>query len=347
MRKKILIAVAVLALSAAVAAAVWWQRKDRQEARDIVQLHGNVDIRQVDLAFNASERIVEIAVQEGDRVTKGQLLARLDTDRLRHAADQAAAQAAAQRQVVARLKAGSLPEEIRKARADVEAAQADAANAQRIYERDQDLVSEHFVSQQQADTSRAAAEAAAARLKAAREALRLVVRGPRKEDVAAAKATLAALEAAANLARRDLEEASLYAPADGVIEKRVLEPGDMASPQKTVFTLALTEPLWVRAYLSETDLGRVRLGSRAEIRTDSHPEKVHRGWVGFISPTAEFTPKSVETREVRTSLVYQVRVFVCGPAPELRLGMPATVDIRADQQPAENASPAQRCAGGG
>ena len=347
MKKKLLIAIAVLALSAAVAAVVWWQRRDRHETPDTVQLHGNVDIRQVDLAFNASERIVEIAVQEGDRVTKGQLLARLDADRLRHAADQAAAQAAAQRQIVARMQAGSLPEEIRKARADVEAAQADASNAQRIYERDQDLVAKHFVSRQQADTSRAAAEAAAARLKAAREALQLVVMGPRREDVAAATATLAALEAAADLARRNLEEASLYAPADGVIEKRVLEPGDMASPQKTVFTLALTEPMWVRAYLSETDLGRVRLGSRAEIRTDSHPETVHRGWVGFISPTAEFTPKSVETREVRTSLVYQVRVFVCGPAPDLRLGMPATVGVRADQQPAANASAAERCGDGG
>ncbi|MGH8738510.1 MAG: efflux RND transporter periplasmic adaptor subunit, partial [Burkholderiales bacterium] len=206
------------------------------------------------------------------------------------------------------------------------------------YSRLRDLAAKHFVPQQQADDARAAAEAAAARLKSAREALRLVVLGPRKEDIAAAHATLAANEAALGVARRDLAETKLHAPSAGVIESRVLEPGDMASPQKPVYTLALTDPMWVRAYVPETDLGRVRPGSRAEIGTDSHPGRRYRGWVGYISPSAEFTPKSVETREVRTTLVYQVRVFVCAPADGLRLGMPATVSIEPDQPaPAQGA----------
>jgi HlyD family secretion protein len=111
------------------------------------------------------------------------------------------------------------------------------------------------------------------------------------------------------------------------LRERILEPGDWASPQTPAFTLALTEPLWVRAYVPEPSLGRVVPGTRAEIRTDSFPDRVYRGWVGAVSPTAEFTPKNVETPDLRTRLVYQVRVFVCDPGDALRLGMPATVTI--------------------
>ncbi len=115
-----------------------------------------------------------------------------------------------------------------------------------------------------------------------------------------------------------------------MIQDRLLEPGDMASPQKPVFTLALDDPVWVRAYVSETDLGRIRPGMKAEITTDSFSDKRYEGWIGFISPTAEFTPKTVETPEVRTKLVYQVRVFARNPQGELRLGMPAVVMIPLD-----------------
>jgi HlyD family secretion protein len=114
----------------------------------------------------------------------------------------------------------------------------------------------------------------------------------------------------------------------------------MASPQRTVLTLALVEPLWVRAYVPEPDLGKLRLGAPAQVATDSYPGKRYPAWIGFISPTAEFTPKSVETEELRTNLVYQVRVFVCPPHDELRLGMPATVTVPL------GAAPASQGAGG-
>mgnify|MGYP001602182869 CR=1 FL=1 len=331
MKARALPVVVILLAAALGAGAWWWTQRAAPASGGAIVLHGNVDIRQVDLAFNSAGRVTQVLAREGERVQKGQLLATLDMQRLRQVEAQAAAQSAAQSEVVARLEAGSRPEEIAKARADTEAARVDAANAERSYVRLRDLAAKHFVAQQQADDARAAAEAAAARLKSAREALRLVVLGPRKEDIAAGKATLAANEAALAVARRDLAEAELHAPSAGVIESRVLEPGDMASPQKPVYTLALTDPLWVRVYVPETDLGRIRAGSRAEIATDSHPERRYRGWVGYISPSAEFTPKSVETREVRTTLVYQLRVFVCAPADGMRLGMPATVSIEPDQ----------------
>jgi HlyD family secretion protein len=332
MKAKIVLLVALVALLAA-GGAWWWQQQRERPPRDALELHGNVDIRQVELAFNASGRIEQVLVHEGDRVAQGQLLAVLDMRRLERAVQLAAAQVAAQREVVARFRAGSRPEEISKAKADVEAARVDARNAAHTYERLKALAAQRFIAEQQADDARAAAEAANARLKAAEETLRLVALGPRKEDTAAAEATLSANEAALAIAQRDLAEASLYAPLAGVIENRVLEPGDMASPQKTVFTLALAEPLWVRAYVPGPDLGKIRVGSRATVRTDSYPGKRYRAWVGFISPTAEFTPKSVETQEVRTQLVYQVRVFVCAPQGELRLGMPASVDIPLGEPP--------------
>ena len=165
----------------------------------------------------------------------------------------------------------------------------------------------------------------------AEEALALAVKGPRIEDIDEAKAMLKVDEAQLALAGEVLKDTELYAPSDGIIRNRILEPGDMATPQTPVFTLAKSNPVWVRTYAPETVLGKLTLGMSAEVSTDSHPGKNYRGWVGYISPTAEFTPKNVETPELRTRLVYQVRVYVCNPENELRLGMPGTVTIPLDQ----------------
>ena len=244
--------------------------------------------------------------------------------------------------MVARLEAGNRPEEVRKAKADLEAARADLENAELTYKRVTDLAAQGVDTQQRTDDARAALDVAKAREAAAKEAYDLMVLGPRKEDIAAAKATLQAYEADLALARRELADAQLYAPTNGVIRNRILEPGDMASPQKPVFTLALDDPVWVRAYVPETDLGKIRTGMKAEVTTDSFPGKRYPAWIGFISPTAEFTPKTVETAEVRTKLVYEVRVFVRNPQGELRLGMPAVVTVPLDQIPRLGRAPQAR-----
>ncbi|MFZ0552530.1 MAG: HlyD family efflux transporter periplasmic adaptor subunit, partial [Steroidobacteraceae bacterium] len=129
----------------------------------------------------------------------------------------------------------------------------------------------------------------------------------------------------AALLQQELADAQLRAPLDAVVRSRIAEPGDMASPQKTALTLAITDPKWVRAYVSETELGRVRPGMKAAVAVDSFPGRRFPGWVGFISPEAEFTPKTVQTQDLRSSLVYEIRVFVTDPGDVLRLGMPATV----------------------
>jgi HlyD family secretion protein len=334
--KKKLLAIPAVILAAAVA--VWLVEHHHAANGTELVLHGNIDIRQVELAFDASGRIDQVLAREGDRVQRGQVLARLDTTRLQLALDQAKALADAQRSQVAKLKAGSRPEEIRQAAAERDAAEAAARDARQVYERQVDLVAKHFVSQQQADTARNALDGARERLKAAEEAYRLAVLGPRREDRAAAEAALAAQDAAVAGLEHDISEGKLLAPEAGVIENRILEPGDMASPQKTVFTLALTDPVWARVYLPETALGRVPIGARAVIASDSHPERKYAGWVGYISPAAEFTPKTVETPELRTSLVYQARVFACNGQEALRQGMPITVTIAYDQRPGQNSA---------
>jgi len=154
---------------------------------------------------------------------------------------------------------------------------------------------------------------------------------------------LKADEAQLALALEVLKDTELYAPADGIIRNRILEPGDMASPLTPVFTLALNNPVWVRAYAPETALGKLAPGIAADVSTDSYPGKTYPGWIGFISPTAEFTPKNVETPELRTRLVYQVRIYVCNPQDELRLGMPATVSIPLDQPKPRSGHAAPDC----
>jgi HlyD family secretion protein len=323
--RKRIFAVCVIALMA-TAFFVWRSMRHRPPENEII-LHGNVDIREVDLAFNATERIGRVLVEEGDEVKAAQLLSTLDMARLRHEVLSADARVRAQEKVVAALVAGTRPQEIRRARADVAAADAEARNAERTSRRLELLAGRDLISRQQADDAKAAADAAGAQLQAARETLDLALAGPRKEDIDAAKDTLGALREDLAVAKRNLSYAFLYAPSDGIIRSRILEPGDMASPEKPVFTLALTDPVWVRAYVSETDLGKVHAGMPAEVTTDSFPGKRYGAWIGFISPAAQFTPKSVETQQVRTSLVYEVRVYVKNPQDELRLGMPATVII--------------------
>jgi len=330
LKKKIIVVIALLSI--AVVAFTLWSRNDEQQGDSLtLKLYGNVDIREVELAINGSERIARMLVQEGAQVSKGELLAVLETQRLEALVAQAEAQLAGQQAVVDRLLAGSLPEEISKAENELIAAQALEHDALITQQRLSKLLKQELVSPEDVDHAVATFEATRARRKAAVDILSLVRQGPRVEDIAAAQAALKAYQAQLSLAQHNLEDASLYASADGIIRDRILEPGDMASPQRPLYTLALTDPVWVRSYVSGPDLGRVRPGMKAEVSTDSFPDKKYQAWIGYISPTAEFTPKSVETQEVRTQLVYQMRVFVCNPQGELRLGMPAVVYISMDQ----------------
>jgi HlyD family secretion protein len=320
----------LIAMSLVIAFVAWRLMQGESDPMHLT-LYGNIDLRQVQLSFNNSERIAAVLVQEGDRVRQGQLLARLDTARLEPQLAQAEAQAAAQLQVVKRLRSGSRPEEIAQARANLQAAQADLANARQQYERWKsaaEISAGRAVRQQDVDNARTAVQVAAARLAVVQKTLDLAIAGPRREEINENEARLKAVEAQASVLRQQLKDAQLIAPVDAVIRTRVMEPGEMASPQRPVFALAIIDPKWVRAFISEPDLGKIKPGMPAAVVFDSFAGRRFEGWIGFISPIAEFTPKTVQTEELRTSLVYEVRVFVKDPDDELRLGMPASVYVR-------------------
>lgn len=319
-----------IVLIAIAAAGVAWWLTHRHAPGDEIVLYGNVDLREVDLAFNDSQRVVTVLVQEGDRVRKGQMLAQIDTSRLTPQLDGAEAQADSQAAVLRRLRNGNRPQEVAQARANLALAQADEGQARSNYARVKEVFqssSGRAVSRQDLDNAKSQWDVAQAKVAVSRKALELSVIGPREEDIAQAEAMLEADQATVALLKQQLVDAALKAPLDAVVRTRAVEPGDMASPQKTAFILAITDPKWVRAYVSEQDLGRVRSGMSASVRVDSFPKRPFDGWVGFISPEAEFTPKTVETPDLRSSLVYEVRVFVKDPQDELRLGMPATVHL--------------------
>jgi HlyD family secretion protein len=322
--KRSLLIVPIVALAVAAGGASWWRYGRGGDTPSPLVLYGNIDLRQVALPFNNSERIAEILVQEGDHVQRGQVLARLETSRLKPQVDQAQAQVAAQRAAVERLRNGSRPEEIAQARANLESAKADAFNLQRQYERKRSLVLTNAAAQQDVDIAKAAADVADAKVEVNRNALDLAVAGPRTEDIAQAQAQLRGYEAQLAFLRQQFADAELTAPLDAVVRSRLMEPGEMAAPQKPVLTLAVTSPKWVRAYVGEPDLGKVHPGTTASIAMDGFDGRFE-GWVGFVSSVAEFTPRAVQTQELRTSLVYEVRVFVTDPHDELRLGAPATV----------------------
>jgi HlyD family secretion protein len=302
-------------------------QEEKKNAVRVLTLYGNVDIREVQLAFQDAGRIAYLAVDEGARVSKGQAVAELDPVRFQMEAGRLSGEVAAQARLVERLKSGSRPQEVEKARAAVASARANLKDAELSLARKQSLQLTNRISAQEVDSASARVQTWQATLKTAEEELSLAIEGPRKEDIATAEANLTALQAVKELAEQRVIDTRLLAPADGFIRNRILEPGAMASAGTPVLTLALTNPLWVRAYISEPDLGRVREGMQAELRTDSLPGKTYKGWVGFISSTAEFTPKTVETTELRTKLVYRARIFACDPQHELRLGMPVTATI--------------------
>ena len=161
---------------------------------------------------------------------------------------------------------------------------------------------------------------------AARQQYQELSSGYRKEEVAEVEANNQRAAAQLDNAALQLADTVLKAPADGIILTRAVEPGTMLAAGSTVLTLSLTEPVWVRAYVAESDLGQVASGTKVSVQTDTRKEP-YAGTVGFVSPTSEFTPKNVETADLRTALVYRLRIVIDQPDRQLRQGMPVTVRI--------------------
>jgi HlyD family secretion protein len=327
MKRIVLIAL----LIAAAGGGYWWYTHGRPAGGPLV-MQGNVEVRQVNLGFKVAGRIETLNVDEGDTVKAGQRLASLEKVYF----EDALAQVRAQRDQAAanytKMKAGSRAEEIAQAKAAVAEREAALTNAKITRERAEQLLKSAVGSQKVFDDAAAAERQADALLNSARQALLLAEAGFRKEDIELAKDQLAERDAAVKVAERQLTDAELIAPSDGTVLSRVREAGAIVNAGDAAFVLSLTSPVWVRTYVAEPDLSRIRPGMEVVVKTDAKDGKTYTGRVGFISTTAEFTPKTVETTELRTALVYRVRVVVHGTAGALRQGMPVTVDVPPAQE---------------
>jgi len=298
-----------------------------QQGDGSLVLYGNVDIREVNLGFRVAGRVASLAVDEGEVVHAGQALGQLDAapiERELHEAEGALASLKARHALLA---AGYRPEEVAQARATLAERRAALLGAEQELARQTELRGSGATSQRGYDEALAARDQAQARVAAAEQSLKQLATGFRKEEVAEGGANMLRAEASVAQSQLRLEDTTLKAPADGVILTRAAEPGAILASGATVFTLSLARPVWVRAYVGEPDLGRAAPGTAVELYTDSRPGKPYHGRIGYVSPNAEFTPKNVETADLRTSLVYRLRIVVADPDAGLRQGMPVTVRL--------------------
>ena len=295
------------------------------EPRSAIELQGNVEVREVRLGFKVSGRISQMFAEEGDRVSTGQLLAKVESDYFEDTLRETKAALRVQKAILTKLMNGSRPEEIEKAKANTMAARVVFKNAQTEFLRAKKLLPSGAVSEEAFERAKAALDSAKAKLKAAEAAQKLIEIGPREEDIAEARALYE--EACARLveARRRLGDTKLSSPISGVIQTKVREVGDFVSIREPVYIVSITNPVWIRAYVNEVDLGKIRPGMKVIAKIDTG--KSFKGQIGYISPVAEFTPKSVQTKELRTDLVYRIRIITQDPKNELRQGMPVSVFI--------------------
>ncbi len=363
----------------------------RHGERDKIVLSGNVELTQVNVAFKTSGKLVELPIDEGVEVKKDALIARLDAAQLQHQHERdSATLTLAETQLVqqntavayqrsslaadidmrkatlkqaevrlAELLAGSRSQEIGVARAAAEEARTQYVLATQDWERAQTLYKNDDISTSQRDQFKTRCDATAAALKRAEDQLALVVEGPRKEDIDAARAQVEQAQAnlklseatrlelkrkeqeiesrraqihqaRAQLAITDsqLDDAVILSPVNGVVLVKSAEVGEILAPGTTVVTLGEMDKPWLRGYINETDLGRVKYGAKVKVTTDSAPGKIYWGRISFISSEAEFTPKQIQTQEERVKLVYRIKIEIENPQHELKLNMPADAEIQ-------------------
>ena len=313
MKKPVVIGLAVVVLAAVVAGGYWWYQSRQDNG---LTLYGNVDIRTVNLSFRVGGRVESLAVDEGDAIKAGQVLGELDHKPYEIALMQAKAGVSVAQAQYDLMLAGYRDEEIAQAAAAVKQAQAAYDYAQNFYNRQQGLWKSRTISANDLENARSSRDQAQATLKSAQDKLRQYRSGNREQDIAQAKASLEQAQAQLAQAELNLQDSTLVAPSDGTLLTRAVEPGTVLNEGGTVFTVSLTRPV-----------DQAQPGRKVLLYTDGRPDKPYHGQIGFVSPTAEFTPKTVETPDLRTDLVYRLRIVVTDADDALRQGMPVTVQF--------------------
>lgn len=305
-------------------------RRFEPEAKKELVLYGNVDIREVNLGFRVNGKLAALQYDEGDWIKAGDMLAKLDAEPYLNQLANAKAQAESIRQKLKLYETGNRPQEIEQASLLLREREVTFNNAKLLFERSEKTLDFNGVSIQERDNAKANYQEAEARFKSAKQNLSLLQAGFRVEQIAQTKAELAQAEAVLASAQLQVQDTVLTAPSNGVILTRAQEIGTILSSGSVVYTLSLQNPVWVRAYIHETELGLIHSGRDVLIYTDTHPDQPYKGKIGYISPRAEFTPKNVETTQLRPALVYRIRIIVDNSDASLKQGMPVTVKLSND-----------------
>jgi len=328
MKKKLIPIILLLAVVAAASYFFAHRNKDNAEATSVT-LSGNIEAHESAVGFKVPGRLTQLPVEEGQLVKAGDILARLDQSDYRQQVQIDEAALGTREAELGLATAGSRPQEKKAAHQSVLDAQADYELKKHDLQRYQALYEKDEVSAQVRDTAAAALKRSHAALERARQNYDQVLEGVRREQIAINRAGVQSARQALELSRIKLGYTTLQAPISGVVLVRHAELGEVLSAGTPVVTIADLDQLWMRGYLSETDLGRVKLGQAATVKTDTYPGKAYQGRVSFISSQAEFTPKSVETHKERVTLVYRIKIDLENPGHELKPGMPAdtTLDV--------------------
>ena len=325
MNRMVLIMLGVLAL---MAGGYLYVRTAANQAPDSsLRISGNIEAHETVVSFKVQGRIMELPVQEGQYVKQGDLLARLDDDDYRQQVSVDEATVGMRKAELELSVAGSRVQEIKAAKQTLIDARADLELKQAEFRRRQELLAEQGVSEEDIDRAASQLKRAQATYERAKQTHDQVVEGTRKEEIAVRRANLESAREALQMSRLKLNYTVLSAPVSGVVLVRQAELGEVVSAGTPVVTIADVDHLWMRGYLNETDLGRVKWGQSATIHTDTFSDKTYQGRVSFISSQAEFTPKSVETHKERVTLVYRIKIDLDNPNHELKPGMPADAVI--------------------
>lgn len=329
MKKKVIVVAVLIAVVAA--AAVYYGTRHAGKVSGTIRVSGNIEVTTVELSFKIPGRVRERLVDEGETVRPDQVIARLDPEDLIHEVAGRQAEMEAARAALDELEAGYRKEEIAQAEAVLQRVTADAERLRTDFARQRELYRREVISRREFDASQAAYEGSRASVREAQQRLALLRRGPRRETIDQARARLRDAVASLDLARTRLGYATLTSPVSGLVLSKNIEPGEQVAAGTPVVTVGILDSVWVRAYINETDLGKVKVGQKASVTTDSYPGKKYAGYVSFISSEAEFTPKNVQTQKERVKLVYRVKIVIANPERELKPGMPADAEIEINQ----------------
>lgn len=320
MKKILPVAVVVLVAVAAIMFAV---SRHASRRTDAIRLAGNIETTEVDVSFRVPGVVTVRPADEGNTLALNDLVAALDDTELKQEVAIRRADAAAAGERLNELRAGYRVEEIAKARASVDLANAEAERASADVVRLRDLYENGVAAKRDLDVAVAGDKTARARVREAETQLSLFTRGYRAEQIAQASAAHDAATEALAAAETRLTYANLRAPLGGVVLTKNVEPGEHVAAGTPVVTIAQLSSVWLRTYVDERDLGRIKLGQHVRVTTDSLPGKNFDGRIAFIASESEFTPKTVQTDKERVKLVYRVKIDIPNPRFELKPGMPA------------------------